>query len=195
MNYLPVVGYEGLYEVNEFGQVRSIDRIILAIDGTKYPKKGRVIAQSTNKNTKYPCVSLWKNNKGTTSYVHRLVAEAHIPNPENKPEINHIDGTRTNNHVSNLEWCTRTENAIHAIQTGLKVYTNRLTKEEFTECLFSIIDGESYLSLSQRVPYQVPFLSTKIRKIAKELNLENELNESLYLQKIARARINGAKNK
>lgn len=77
---------------------------------------------------------------------------------------------------------------------GLKIYTNRLTKEEFINCLYDVINGESYTSLSSRVPYKVPFLSVKLRKIAKELGLENELNESLYMQRVIRARINGAKN-
>ena len=195
MNWLPVEGYEGLYEVSCFGEVRSVDRIVVGKDGTHHPKKGRVLVPHLMKNIEYPSVRLWKNNRGSTLYVHRLVAQAFIPNPQNKPEVNHIDGVRTNNTVHNLEWVTSTENTQHAIQTGLKTYTNRLTREEFIECLFAVIDGESYQSLTNRVPYKVPYLSTKLRSIARELNIEGELDESLQIQRVERARINGSKNK
>lgn len=194
MSYLPIVGYEGLYEVNELGSVRSVHRIIKRKDGISYPFKERLLRQSAHKDLKYFQVSLWKNNIGTSFYVHRLVAITHIQNPNNLPEVNHKDGNRQNNSVSNLEWCTNLKNIRHAINTGLKKYTNKLTREEFVECLVEVINGESYLALTKRVPYKVPFLSVKLRKIAAELGWESELNESLYRQRVERARINGAKN-
>ena len=194
MSYLPVQGYDGLYEVSSAGEVRSLDRTVTGRDGVLYPFKGRTLRPSIHKNLGYPVVSLWKDNVGTTFYVHRLVAQAFIPNPQNLPEVNHKDGIRTNANVANLEWVTSSENSYHASQTGLRVYTNNLTKAEFVECLFSVIEGESYVSLSERVPYQVPFLSVKLRKIAQELGVEPDLDESLHHQRVARARINGAKN-
>lgn len=194
MPYLPVREYENLYEVSESGQVRSIARNVIGKDGVVYPKPSCLLRPSPNKQVEYPQVSLWKNGEGVSKYVHRLVAEAHIPNPNNLPEVNHKDGNRQNSHFNNLEWVSSLENKLHAIQTGLHIYINRLTKEEFVTCLFDVIAGESYLSLTKRVPYKVPFLSVKLRKIAKELGIENELDDSLYFQKIERARINGAKN-
>ena len=194
MTWLAVIGYEDLYEVSSFGEVRSVNRTVIGADGIRYPKKGRVLLPHPVGDLEYLGVSLWKDGSGTTHYVHRLVAQAHIPNPSKKREVNHKDGVRTNNLMTNLEWVTRTENALHAIQTGLKIYTNRLTKAEFVECLFAVIEGESYLSLTKRVPYKVPFLSTKIRAIANELGVVGELNESLHLQRVKRAQKNGAKN-
>ena len=194
MNYSPVKGYEGNYEVSDEGLVRSIDRTVLGRDGTNYPFKGRVLRVCLHKDTGYPQVSLWKDGVGTHHYVHRLVALAHIPNPENLPEVNHTNGNRADPRKDNLEWVDSRGNKIHAIETGLKTYTNRLTKDEFVECLQAVISGESYSSLSKRVPYQVPFLSTKLRSIARELGIEDELDASLMEQRIIRARSNGAKH-
>lgn len=195
MHYSPVLNYEGLYEVSTLGTVRSLDRSTLGRDGTIYPFKGKVLHPSPNKQVEYLQVSLWKYGQGVSHYVHRLVAEAHIPNPLELPEVNHKNGDRFNNQISNLEWVNSSGNSQHAADTGLRVYTNRLSKSEFFECLQSVIDGESYCSLSQRVPYQVPFLSVKLRRLAKELGIEDNLNESIRFQRVQRARINGAKNK
>lgn len=191
MQWLPVKGYEELYEVSDTGEVRSVDRVLSVTNQKERLFKGKILLQTVNKQVQYKQVSLWKENKGTSYYVHRLVAEAFIPNPEDKPEVNHIDGNRQNNHISNLEWVTSGENSLHASKTGLRVYTNRLTKDEFLDCLYDVINGESYQSLSNRVPYKVPFLSIKLRALAKEFNLETELDESLYIQRVNRARVNG----
>lgn len=67
----------------------------------------------------YLYVKLYKNGKGTKKRIHRLVAETFIPNPDNKPTVNHIDGDKLNNHYLNLEWATRSEQIKHAIKTGL----------------------------------------------------------------------------
>ena len=68
----------------------------------------------------YPTIFLWRYKRKVRCRVNRLVAQAFIPNSQNKPEVNHIDGNKQNNRVSNLEWCTRTENERHAYKTGLK---------------------------------------------------------------------------
>lgn len=195
MNYLPVENYEGLYEVSDDGQIKSLARIIKGKDGVNYPFKEKQLKLVHNKPTNCMQVSLWKNNEGTTFNVHRLVAKAFIPNPDNLPQVNHINGNRLDNRVSNLEWVTDKDNKLHAINTGLRVYTNKLTREEFIECLQLVIDGTSYLELTKFVPYKVPFLSVKLRKIAKELGIEHLLDLSLQEQKRKRAIENGNKNK
>ena len=93
----PVVGYEGLYEVSNWGRVKSL----------KFGKE-RILKQSIRHG--YYIVSLWKNGKGKTYSVHRLVAEAFIDNPDNLPCVNHKDENKQNNVVSNLEWCTHEYN-------------------------------------------------------------------------------------
>ena len=89
-------------------------------------EKGEIYSLLRNKILKgrslkgYKRVALMKDGKTIDVLVHRLIAQTFLPNPENKPYINHIDGDKTNNSVSNLEWCTQKENVQHAIETGLK---------------------------------------------------------------------------
>ncbi len=190
-----IQGYEGSYAVTVDGSVHSLPRRVLGRDGVSYPVSGRVLKPAPNKDVGYLEVSLWKNGEGTSFYVHRLVAQAFIPNPLGLPEVNHKDGNRHNNAVSNLEWVTSSENSHHAVATGLRIYENRIPKEDFIECLYAVIEGASYASLTANVPYKVPYLSTKIRQLARELDLEKELNQSLYLQRVERAKSNGSCNK
>lgn len=100
-----IEGYEGAYEVSDLGRVRNIKR------------GGRIMSQSNVHG--YRAVNLSKDGKTRSISVHRLVAKAFIPNPDNKPQVNHIDGIKSNNVVNNLEWATPQENHIHACNTGL----------------------------------------------------------------------------
>jgi len=75
--------------------------------------------QIANMKAEYLRVTLCKDGNSELVYVHRLVAEAYIPNPENKPMVNHIDGNKQNNNVGNLEWVTGYENRLHAFELGL----------------------------------------------------------------------------
>lgn len=111
----PVVGYEGYYEVDQFGRVYALDRVITVNDnGRTYdkPLKGKQMKQSMHSKG-YKTVSLTKYGKTKTIYVHRIVAEAFIPNPNDLPFINHIDEDKTNNFVENLEWCTEQYNSTY----------------------------------------------------------------------------------
>lgn len=74
--------------------------------------------------------NLRSGGKATNKYIHKLIAEAFIPNPEGKPCVNHIDGNKLNNNVSNLEWCTHAENHQHAARTGLKPRVAKLTPDD-----------------------------------------------------------------
>lgn len=109
---LPVKGYEGYYSVDNFGNVYSEDRIIVVtVNGKQQEKhiKGKRMIPQVGA-TGYESVMLSKNGRYKMARVHRLVAEAFIPNPNNLPIINHKDENRINNSVDNLEWCDNSYN-------------------------------------------------------------------------------------
>lgn len=100
----PVVGYEGLYEVSSFGQVRSVDRVVYQ---NNHPQRRKsIIKKQTPHKDGHLMVMLSKEGHNKNCQVHRLVAQAFIPNPDNLPVINHKDEKPNNNCVDNLEWCT-----------------------------------------------------------------------------------------
>ena len=108
--WLPVDGYEGIYEVSDSGLVRNA-------------ATGHVLRFSMTYNG-YCRVKLYKRIDGKrhneTFMVHRLVASAFIGKPSGKTQVNHIDGCKTNNHADNLEWCTQSENLSHSVRIGLR---------------------------------------------------------------------------
>lgn len=109
-----IQGYESLYQVSNLGNVRSL----------RYCNKNEIKVlrqyELDNKAKKrYLAISLSKNNVNTKKLVHRLVAETFIPNPNNYPQVNHIDGNKKNNKVTNLEWCTQKHNIQEAWRLGL----------------------------------------------------------------------------
>lgn len=105
-------GYEGYYEVSTDGRVRSVDRSYTNSRGAARTVCGRVLAQTTTREG-YNLVALYREKKRRDLLVHRIVAEAFVPNPCGKPEVNHIDGNKQNNAANNLEWCTQSENLLH----------------------------------------------------------------------------------
>lgn len=113
----PIKDYEGYYEVSNLGRIRSLDRYVNHKSGTKYLQRGIVMAPRFRGG--YVTTALSKFGHTKYCRIHRLVAQAFIPNPENKPTVNHMDGNKMNNTVENLEWATQSENQLHAIRTGL----------------------------------------------------------------------------
>ena len=101
-----IVEYGDNYAISNTGKIKNITN-------------GRILKPYVKKNG-YLQIDLFLNKKRKKYYLHRIVALAFIPNPESKPEVNHSDGDKNNNNVSNLEWHTRLENVNHSITTGLK---------------------------------------------------------------------------
>ena len=109
-----VIGFDGLYEVSSEGRIRSCNRINTFVDGRERFLKGKILKPypliKSSRKKYYLGVALYKNRKKYRKNVHRLVAEAFIPNPLNLPQINHKDEDLTNNNVNNLEWCDQKYN-------------------------------------------------------------------------------------
>lgn len=114
-----VPGYEGIYQASNLGNVRSCDRnfVYPSIGKTQFIK-GKVLTKFvTNRGYQRVKFSVGSDRKMVS--VHRIIAETFIPNPNNYPVVNHIDGDTKNNSVSNLEWCTQSKNIQHAFKNGL----------------------------------------------------------------------------
>ena len=108
-----IIGYENEYQINQFGEIRTLK------DSLKL-KKYNVLKPQINKRNGYVYQMLYKNGKEKLLRVHRLVAMAFLPNPNNLPQVNHKDGNKQNNSVDNLEWCEQSYNMKHAFKTGLE---------------------------------------------------------------------------
>ena len=106
-----VAGYEGLYQVSNLGRVKSLAKKVW--NGKTYYNKQELVMKPSMMTIGYYCVTLTRNAIQEKKYIHRLVAEAFIPNPHNYAEVDHIDANPTNNDVSNLRWVTHEENMRH----------------------------------------------------------------------------------
>ena len=117
-----IPGYEGAYQISNYGRVKSLQRTLPhKLHGIWHIKERILKVNHTGPGkNKYAGVMLHNGHGNMTSMkIHRLVAEAFIPNPEGKPQVNHKDGNTLNNHMDNLEWVTGLENVTHAWQNGL----------------------------------------------------------------------------
>ncbi len=118
MELRDIAGYEGSYGVTEDGRVWSYPKMWLSGFGRRCSHQGRFLTLFHHSGG-YLSVALSRDGQTRLRFVHRLVAQAYIPNPQHLPEVNHIDANKKNNHRSNLEWNTRLQNAKHAKRHNL----------------------------------------------------------------------------
>ena len=147
-NWKDIKGYEGFYQISDCGRIKSLARDIYYQNGTVHHLKEKVLVQRIDKYG-YMRVNLYLNGKIKTILTHRLVATAFLPNPENKSQINHKNEIKTDNAVSNLEWCdafynanygTRTQRQKQTFKDNLKSGKNKSIKKVFCEELNKTFD-------------------------------------------------------
>lgn len=178
----PIKDYEGKYYITPQGDVVNA--------------KGKTLAYTVNKKTGYKTVALWKNNIGSSKTIHRLVALTYLTNPNNLPEVNHIDGNKLNNHVDNLEWVTRSKNMIHAYGTGLVEQTKLLDTPTYESLLERFILGESMAALAAEHSAGLTRVTINMRKLAKDKGIHEKFEAQLKEQKrIRNTKANAAKQR
>lgn len=128
-----IINYENLYQISNYGRIKSLERIIINKYNEKRLFKEKMLSCCINENGYYR-IGLQKNKLNQEYFkVSRLVAIHFINNPENKPQVNHIDGNKLNNYYENLEWVTAKENTVHA-------YKNNLANNYHSEKSVSLYD-------------------------------------------------------
>lgn len=174
-----IEGYEGIYQVSNYGNVKSLARQRRNSKGI-YMQKEKLLSL-TNTSTGYKKVELVKNGKKKGYKVHRLVAMAFIDNPENKPEVNHIDGNKINNHVDNLEWVTSSENSIHAYKTGLNPNKKELNE---TVVVAMYINGTSKEDIAKEFGVSNLVIKRILKENAVTLRTQSEAKNQYHLDNI-----------
>jgi hypothetical protein len=155
-----IIGFDGEYQVSNLGRIKSL----------KKNKLEKLLSQCNHTNG-YKYVSLSKNGVAKHYYVHRLVAESFLLNSDNKLEVNHIDGDKTNNHVENLQWVTRQENVKHEFDNGYG-YVPNLKGENH---------GSSKLKESQVINIYIAYHKDNIRisDLSKKYNISESAIDSI----------------
>lgn len=173
----PIKNFENSHHISNLGRVKSLARQIPCQNGFRISTT-KILKQKTLKSG-YKCIQL--ERKGKLFLVHRLVAEAFIPNPEYKPQVNHINGIKGDNRAFNLEWVTRSENQYHAYNTGLQTPSyhqrargedaarSKLTKEQVIEIRQTYVRGEAIRMGKRYKVSQTTILNIINRKTWKHL--------------------------
>lgn len=156
-----VAGYEGLYMVSNLGQVKSCDRLVNSRWGdSKKPVKAKIKALQLGFGG-YKSVTLFNASSriGKRFYVHRLVATAFLSNEFLKPQVNHINGDKLDNRAVNLEWCTGTENQLHALSAGLyetakgeQIGASVLTEQDIYKIRYLYSNGMMQKDIAEMFP-------------------------------------------
>lgn len=127
-----VGGYEGFYEVSNLGRVRSLNRTVISTTGISQRRKGKLLATRVI-SSGYEAVVLFKAQKLKNLQVHRLVAQAFIPNPQNFPFVLHLDDNKRNNKATNLRWGSHQHNMQDMVSKGRQVQGTRSRSAKLTE--------------------------------------------------------------
>ena len=147
-----IKGYERLYQVSNLGDIKSLKRNVYAGNGKYRWQYERILSKKKTNGNGYITVSLYKNNDVQNRYVHKIVAETFISNPNNYKYINHKDENKANNYVDNLEWCTARYNCTYNnrhIKIGKKLINNKASSKPILQINNKNEIVKSYPSISE----------------------------------------------
>lgn len=150
-----IEGFEGRYQASNLGRIKSLRKRKIRRVRAGYTIRETMLRQFPHKSG-YFQVFLYGENKPRCYQLHRVIAMAFVSNPDNKPEVNHIDGDKSNNASSNLEWVTASENIIHARDNGLCGYC-KINKDIAEEIRVKFLSGKytrKQLSISYKIEYK-----------------------------------------
>lgn len=139
--WLPIEGYENLYEVSNLGRVRRLESVVTNKNGVKLKVPGKLLKPGTN-TCGYLLVNLCKNGIRRNFLIHRLVSQAFLPNPDKKPQVNHLSEDKQNNSVENLEWCSAKENTNYGTR-------NKRASEKLSKPVLCIELNQIFPSLTE----------------------------------------------
>ena len=170
-----IEGYEG-YQVSNLGNVRSLDRVVTRKNGRTLTIRGQPIKPQKN-HKGYLRVRLRKEKKEKALFVHRLTATGFIPNPKDKPQVNHLNGVKHDNNVCNLEWCTQSENSTHALTYGLMPVGEKHSN--------SILSSKQVISIKQLLRQKENSISDIARKFSVGISTVHDIKSGRQWKHIA----------
>lgn len=162
-----IKGYEGVYKVSNLGQILSVGRswVMPNMGFNVHKRKPKILKQQIDKDG-YKYIHLWYKRKQKFYHTHTLVASAFIPNPEKKPQVNHINGNKTDNRVENLEWNTVSENVSHAFS----VLKRKPSRQSAVKCIETNIVYKSATEASKRTGINLSCISMAARKVKRKVH-------------------------
>jgi hypothetical protein len=153
-------------------------------------KTGKIKSLILGKNGYY-AIHLYHNGACRREYLHRLLCKHFKPNPDNKRTVNHIDGNKLNNNLSNLEWSTDSENIKHAHDTGLNKGSSKVTEDHLKQIYKRFFNGESLTAISKDFPYNNVTVSNHFTKYINKLGEQDKRSVQERLNKLSRAKSSG----
>lgn len=172
------VGLESTYIASNLGNIRHVN-------SSNNRKVYYAKSLPNKKGMPSGIVTVRVNGKPRTLSIHILIAKTFLPNPNNYPEVNHIDGNRTHNWVSNLEWCTGSYNMYHAYKTGLREYPRQLTEEQLTQLHAGLEAGLDQHAMARALNIDASSISNIVtQNTYKTINLDfSKFSKSYYTNK------------
>lgn len=176
--WVSIENYEGLYEISNYGNVRSLPR--------KSQNRNKLIKfLNLTPTGRYTILSFYKKGVRKSMTVHRLVAKAFIPNPDNKPMVNHRDGNGHNNRIDNLEWCTHSENVLHSFRTlGAIPWNKGNSKTKIIDCEYC--GKQRTVKNCEKIRFCNNHCSAQWRRIKKQGWAYNAISKALQREEYQR---------